>query len=166
MKINLIAAGAFAVALAMPIGLRAQQGQPPGPPASQSFHHHGTPSAAKLQHRWMKRFGHLNLSGDQQQRVQSIINQYSQQHPEGSQPDRDASRALHQQLMGVLTPDQQSAYHQQMRERREQMQEQRAQMHGQGPAGQGPATQGGPQQAPPNQPPPNEQPPNGQPPNH
>ncbi len=62
----------------------------------------------------------LNLSGDQQQRIQSLINQYSQAHPEGSPRDRGASRELRHQIMGVLSDDQRNQYHQEMRARREQ----------------------------------------------
>jgi Spy/CpxP family protein refolding chaperone len=149
MKMNLLATGLFALALVMPLGVYAQQGQPPPP---QSYAHRGTPSEAKLQHRWMKRFGNLNLSGDQQQRVQSIIDQYSQAHPEGSPVDRDASRAMRQQLMGVLNSDQQNQYRQQMRAQRERMQQRRAQTQQQ-PGQQPPYNQQGPppgQQGPPN----------------
>lgn len=126
MKTNLFAAGAFALALAMPLGAHAQQGPPQ---ASQGSNHKTMPSEAKLQHRWAKRFGNLNLSGDQQQRIQSLIHQYSQQHPEGSPRDREANRALRQQIMGQLNSDQQnqlrqerSAHRAQMRERQGQMQ--------------------------------------------
>ena len=93
MKITLLAAGAFALVLAMPLGVYAQQGPPP---ASQAYGR-TMPSESKLQHRWAKRFGNLNLSGDQQQRIQSLIHQYSQAHPQGSPRDRDAERAQMQQ---------------------------------------------------------------------
>jgi hypothetical protein len=132
MKINLLAASAFAAALALPLGVCAQQSQPP--PAAQSYGHR-TPSPAKLQHRWMKRLSKLNLSGDQQQRIQSILGQYSQAHPEGSPADRNANRELRRQLMGVLTSDQLNQYHDAMRARREQMQQRRGQMQ-QAPGGQ------------------------------
>jgi Spy/CpxP family protein refolding chaperone len=167
MKINLLTASAFAAALAMPLGAAAQQTQAP-PAATQSYGHHTTPSQAKLQHRWMKRLRRLNLSGDQQQRIQSLINQYSQAHPAGSPVDRDANRALRQQVMGVLTNDQQTQLHEQMRQRRAQMQQRRGQTQGsdqQAPADQqAPDRQGPPedqgqndQGPPPGQAPPNEQ---------
>ena len=73
MKITLLAAGAFAVALAMPLGAYAQQTQPQGAMAQQRTTAASEPAAA-----WMKRLGKLNLSGDQQQRIQSMIDQYSQ----------------------------------------------------------------------------------------
>ena len=152
MKSNLLAAAFFAVALAMPLGVYAQQSQPP--PAAQSYGH-GTPSEAKLQHRWMKRLGNLNLSGDQQQRIQSLISQYSQAHPQGTPADREANRDLRRQIMGVLTSDQQAQYRQQMQARRAQRsQGQQQQPYGQQQPPDGPSNG----QAPPDQPPPNDQP--------
>jgi hypothetical protein len=128
MKINLLAAGAFAVALAVPLGVCAQQSQPP---AAYS-HNRTTPSPARMQHNWARRFGRLGLSGDQQQRIQSLINQYSQTHPEGSPRDPGATHELRRQIMGVLSPDQQNQLHQQMLARRAMMQQRRAQMQQQG----------------------------------
>jgi hypothetical protein len=61
---------------------------------------------------------HLNLSNDQQQRIQSIIHEYSQSHPEGSPRGHGAMRELRQQVMGALTPDQQNEFRQQMRAHR------------------------------------------------
>ena len=179
MKTTFLATGALAVALAMPLGAYAQQSQPQGVTAQRTT----TPSQAKLQHGWMKRLGNLNLSGDQQQRVQSMINQYSQAHPQGSPRDRQASRELRRQILSVLNGDQLTQYHAQMRARAEQMQQRRGQMQqqgnqqpqGPGPQDQGPQYQGGPpdqgpqgqgpppDQGPQNQgPPPDQGPPPGQ----
>jgi Spy/CpxP family protein refolding chaperone len=161
MKINLLAVGVLAAALAVPLGASAQQDQQyQGPPQQRA----GTPSPARLQHRWMKRLSHLNLSSDQQQRIQSMIQQYSQAHPEGSAPDPDGKRALRQQIMGVLSSDQQNQLHQEMQAHRAAMR----QRDGQGQQNQGPPQdqQGPPpqdQQGPPPQypagPPPGDQPP-------
>ena len=144
MKITFLAAGALAVALAMPLGAYAQQSQPQGVSAQRT-----TPSQAKLQHRWMKRLGKLNLSGDQQQRIQSMIDQYSQAHPQGSPRDRNASRDLRRQILGVLNSDQQTQYQAQMRAQHAQMQQRHGQMQQQGgyqqQQGPGPQDQGGPQ---------------------
>jgi hypothetical protein len=123
MRINLLAAGALVVALAVPAGASAQQAQGPATRGQNQ----ATPSTARIQHRWSKRLGDLNLSGDQQQHIQSLINQYSQAHPEGSPRDPGASRELRKQIMGVLNSDQQSQYHAEMRARRAQMQQRRAQ---------------------------------------
>jgi hypothetical protein len=114
MKINLLSAAAFVAALAMPLGASAQQGQTTG---GSGHHATTTPSHAKLSHRWQKRLGSLNLSSDQQQRVQSLIDRYSQDHPEGSPRDPQASRELRKQIMGVMSSDQQNQYRQQMHNR-------------------------------------------------
>jgi hypothetical protein len=144
MKIKLFVAGAFALALAMPLVAYAQQ----GPPASQGYGRSTVPSEAKLQHRWAKRFGNLNLSGDQQQRIQSLIHQYAQSHPEGSPRDPQANRDLRRQIMGQLNGDQQNQYRQEMRARRAQMRQHQG-------ATQGDYQQGAPderdQQGPPDQ---------------
>jgi hypothetical protein len=132
MKINLLTVGALAVALAAPVGASAQQAQAGQQPGASTRHHHTTPSAAKIQHRWMKRFGHMNLSGDQQQRIQSMVEQYSQGHPAGSPIDRNASKELHRQIMGVLSSDQQNQYQQERQARRAQMQQRHGQSQGQG----------------------------------
>jgi hypothetical protein len=167
MKTTFLAAGAFLLALAVPsLGAYAQQSQPQDMNAQQRT----TPSPANITQRWMKRLGNLNLSGDQQQRIHSMINQYSQAHPQGSPRDRDASRDLRRQIMSVLSSDQQSQYHSEMRARHEQMQHQRAQTQqgpsgqpedqqqygdprNQGPQDQGPQGQGPQGQGPPPQPP-------------
>jgi len=125
MKWNPLTIVALAAAIAAPVAVAAQQAQPP--PGAQQGQARTTPSQAKITHRWMKRLGTLNLSSDQQQRVQSLINQYSQAHPEGSPRDPSAARALRQQIMGVLSADQQSQYRQQVQAHRQQQ----AAQHGQ-----------------------------------
>ncbi len=140
MKINLLSAAAFVMALAMPLGASAQQNQTPG---GRGHHATTTPSQAKISHRWQKRLGNLNLSGDQQQRVQSLIERYSQDHPEGSPRDRSASRELRKQIMGVLNSDQQNQYHQEMRQRHAQGHHRGGSDQYQG--GQQPQDQGNPQ---------------------
>ncbi len=124
MRITFFAVAAFVATLAMPVGAYAQANQPPAARSSS----HTNPSPARLQHRWTKRFGHLNLSGDQQQRVQSIINQYSQAHPQGSPRDPGSARELRHQLMGVLSSDQQNQFRQEMQARRAQMRQRYGQM--------------------------------------
>ncbi|MGC1381115.1 MAG: hypothetical protein WA814_08850 [Candidatus Baltobacteraceae bacterium] len=148
MKINLLTIGGLAVALAMPLGVCAQQTQQAPPAQAQA---RTTPSEAKIQHRWQKRLGSLNLSGQQQQQIQSLIDQYSRSHPEGSPRDRDAAHALRQQIMGVLTSDQQGQLRAQMQARHQQMEARHSQQQQQ-------------QQAPQGQPPNQEQPDQQQPP--
>jgi Spy/CpxP family protein refolding chaperone len=110
MKINLLAAGVMAAALAMPIGAYAQQTDAP----TARSHNQTMPSEGRLQQHWARKMRKLNLSGDQQQRIQSMIHQYSQSHPEGSPRGHGAMRELRQQLMGTLTPDQQNQFRQMM----------------------------------------------------
>jgi len=143
MKMKLLAAGALAVALVAPLGAYAQQGQAPAYPR----HARAMPSEARLQQHWARRFGNLNLSQDQQQRIQSMIHQYSQAHPEGTAPDREANREFRRQLMSQLSDDQRNQYRQQMRARHQQMMQRRQQMQGQPGQGypQGQPGQGYPQ---------------------
>ncbi len=56
----------------------------------------------------MRGFDNLNLSPDQQQKIQALIAQYRQAHPHGSTPDPAARKALRDQIYAVLTPAQQS----------------------------------------------------------
>jgi hypothetical protein len=87
------------------------------------------PSEGRLQQHWARKMRKLNLSGDQQQRIQSMIHQYSQSHPEGTPRGHGAMRELRQQLMGTLTPDQQNQFRQMMHAHRGKNHQQR-QMQG------------------------------------
>jgi hypothetical protein len=165
MKTNLFAVGAFAAALALPLAAGAQQSAYPQQnqyPAAQPQGQPGMPSQATIQRRWTRRLSRLNLSGDQQQRIQTLITQFSQAHPEGSQRVPGAGRELRRQIMGVLTNDQQNQLHQEMQARHAQMRQYRDQQY-QGQPNQGqPPNQG---QQPQGQPPYQGQPPQqGQPP--
>ncbi|HVR45736.1 MAG TPA: hypothetical protein VMT95_03725 [Candidatus Binatia bacterium] len=137
MKTNLLAVGALAAALAMPLGADAQQQQYPQQGQGQAVE----PNHDRIQHRWQRRLSHLNLSNDQQQRVQSMIDQYSQAHPEGSAVDPNARRELRRQIMGVLSSDQQNQFQQEMRARRAAMQQRQGQMQQGQPQNQGPPQQ-------------------------
>jgi Spy/CpxP family protein refolding chaperone len=135
MKITLVTAGALALGLLAPLSVSAQQAQPqPGYQARQ----HTTPDEPTMQHRWQKRLGGLDLSGDQQQRISSIIHGYAQSHPAGSPPDRAGNRALRQQILSVLSPDQRQQYHQMVQQQRAAMQQRHEQMNGQGQQGPSP----------------------------
>ena len=105
MKIKLLTAGAFLAALAMPLSVCAQQSQYPYPSSQAPSQAGTTPSGERIHQRWMRRLGNLNLSGDQQQHIRSLIDQYSQSHPEGTPRDPGASRELRRQILGVLTGD-------------------------------------------------------------
>ncbi len=134
MNTKSLAIGALAIAFALPLGATAQQypdqqyntqqypAQQDQRPANRTYNGR-VPSEARMQQRWNKRLRNLNLSSDQQQRIQSAIHQYSQAHPEGSAPDRMSNRALHRQLMGILSPDQMNQLRQMRRQRRQMMQQ-------------------------------------------
>jgi Spy/CpxP family protein refolding chaperone len=68
-----------------------QPGATPG-----SYHHHGMGAMLKS----------LNLTPQQQDQIKTLISNYKQAHPEGSQPDPAAKQQLHQQILNVLTPEQ------------------------------------------------------------
>lgn len=107
-------AGVLAVALGLPLLASAQVAPqaPTQPQGAQGTHHrHGM---------GMHMFKNLNLTSDQQTQIRTIMQQYRQAHPAGSQPDPDARKALRQQIDAVLTPQQQAQLKQdraQMRDR-------------------------------------------------
>ena len=62
----------------------------------------------------------VNLSDQQKTQIKQIMDQFRQAHPRGSAPDPQARQQLRQQIMNVLTTDQQAqvkANFQQMRQR-------------------------------------------------
>jgi len=54
----------------------------------------------------MHRFDDLNLSDQQKQQIQTLMQNYRQAHPRGSAPDPDARKQLRDQVDAILTPDQ------------------------------------------------------------
>ncbi len=69
----------------------------------------------------MRMFKGINLTDQQRTQVTQLMQQYRDKHPKGSTPDPAGRKALRQQMMNVLTPDQQAQVKQnmsQMRERR------------------------------------------------
>ncbi len=70
----------------------------------------------------MRMFKTLNLTPDQQSKIKSIMDQYRQAHPQGSQPDPQSRKQMREQIDQILTPqqrDQLTQQRQHMRERRE-----------------------------------------------
>lgn len=109
--------GALAVAIGLPIVGCAQQAPAQSQPgASQGAygHHHGGM-------RWMQG---LNLSDQQKQQIQTLMQQYRQAHPRGSQPDPQARKQLQQQVMNVLTPEQRTQAQANMEKMRQEREEQ------------------------------------------
>ncbi len=75
----------------------------------------------------MRMFRNLNLSTAQQQQIKTLFQQFRAAHPRGSMPDKASRRALHQQIMAVLTPQQRA----QLKAERQKMRaERRARMNG------------------------------------
>jgi hypothetical protein len=109
MKILSLAAS-LALAFSLPLAASAQTVAPPY--GSQVQAHHD-PGKATYSH-WMKRLNGVNLSGDQQQHIQSLLGQYAQQHPVGSPRDPQAAHALRDQIFGVLNSQQQEQVRQNM----------------------------------------------------
>lgn len=52
----------------------------------------------------------INLSDQQRTQIKQIMQQFRQAHPAGSPPDKQAREQLHTQILGVLTPDQQTQF--------------------------------------------------------
>jgi len=92
-----------------------QQAPPPG--YQQACPPRVTPSAQVLYERYMRRFGSLGLVAGQQQRIQSLIDSFSRVHPAGSPLDPAAMHALHDEVRGVLTPQQLALLEQENHER-------------------------------------------------
>jgi hypothetical protein len=91
-------------ALSLPIAVSAQvTQQPPAQmqPAQQN-------QAATQYHRWTKRLAGINLSTQQQQQIQHLLDQFAAQHPAGSPRDKAGVHALHDQIFTVLNPQQQA----------------------------------------------------------
>jgi Spy/CpxP family protein refolding chaperone len=152
----LLSAAALTVSLVLPLAAGAQQQYPPqqpypqqgypqgGYPAQQGQGQPGGPGVKQYNH-WMKIMGGLNLTSDQQNQIRNVLTQYAQQHPAGSQPDRKGTRALRQQLYGLLSGPQQAQLNQIMQAQRQQRIE-RMQQHLQRMQQE---NQGAPQQQPP-----------------
>jgi Spy/CpxP family protein refolding chaperone len=77
----------------------------------------------------MRMFRSLNLTQQQQSRIQQIVQQFRQSRPEGSRPDPQAREQMRSQIMNVLTPQQQA----QLKQRMEQMRQERMQREGSEP---------------------------------
>ncbi|MDQ2992051.1 MAG: hypothetical protein M3R30_04430 [Candidatus Eremiobacteraeota bacterium] len=98
-----ILAGAALFALALPITAAAQT--TPGAPASTTAHGH---------HAHVGLNGHalkgIALSDAQKQQFAQLRTAYRTAHPKGSTPDPTARKALRDQMLNILTPDQRTQY--------------------------------------------------------
>src|SRR5215469_13721536 len=92
--------GALAIAIGLPVAGCAQQSPAQSQPGAQQ-------QGAFGHHRGGMRFLQgVNLSDQQKQQIKTIMDQYRQAHPAGSQPDPNARKQMRDQIMNVLTPDQ------------------------------------------------------------
>jgi hypothetical protein len=136
-SIHLLIAGALAASLALPLTASAQQSpQPPYYPQQQQQPQPGapgqpgprnltTPSVYALQAQFARIFGNLGITAPQQAQITQLINSFAQTHPEGSPRDRKGMKELRQEILSILTPQQQAQYEQE----RAALQVQRAQQH-------------------------------------
>ena len=111
MKLSpILLSGALALAMGLPIAGCAQQTPAQAPVSSPAGeHHHGG---------MMRMLRGVNLTDQQKTQLQNMMQQYRQAHPKGSTPDPQARKALHQQMMSVLTPAQQAQVKQNMQQMR------------------------------------------------
>jgi len=114
---NLVIPAAAAAALILPAGVLAQQATAPNqnPPAAGQWQGHGGHRGG-----FMRMFRNLNLSAQQKSKIQQIVQQYHQAHPQGSQPNPQARKQMRGQIMNLLTPQQRTQLQQQMQQMRAQ----------------------------------------------
>ena len=109
-----------------PAAVRAQQSDQTGPATAQTSapSQSSTPApGAWIYRRWSEFLSGLNLSDQQHDQIQSLLDKYAQAHPYGSMHDPKPGRELRRQIFAVLTPDQQT----QVRQKIEAWQAQRRQ---------------------------------------
>jgi Spy/CpxP family protein refolding chaperone len=134
---KLFALAALAAALSLPVAVSAQQA--PAPVYQQAPA--GTQATPKIYRRWSRLLNGVNLSSQQHDQIQGMLDQFAQSHQPGSQRVPGAARQLRDQIFGVLTPDQQTQVRQNMQAMRAQHQQRRQQYQQQ----QGYSQQGYPQ---------------------
>jgi hypothetical protein len=147
--IQLLIAGALAASLGMPATALAQQSpqpynqqqqqQPPQQqqaPGAAAPRNLTTPSVYRLQAQFARMFQSLGITGQQQTQITSLINTFAQSHPEGSPRDRKGMKELRDQILSLLTPQQQSQFEQAraaLQAQKAQQRQQRQQQQGQAP---------------------------------
>jgi hypothetical protein len=150
--------GVFGASLALPLAASAQQSpqqpypqqqqpQQPGTPNQPGPRNLTTPSVYALQAQFGRIFANLGITAPQQAQITSLINSFAQTHPEGSPRDRKGMKELRQEILSILTPQQQAQYeqaraalavqraqqHQQRLQQQQQQQQGQAQQQGQPP---------------------------------
>lgn len=91
---------AMIAALALPAVSLAQTAPNAPPSQGQTGHSH--------RGGFMHAMKNLNLSADQKSRIDALMTAYHQAHPKGSAHDPAAMKALHDQVLAILTPAQQT----------------------------------------------------------
>lgn len=129
---KLFAFAALAAALSLPIAVSAQQAPPY--PATQQAPAGAQQAAPKVYKRWSRILNGVNLSNQQHEQIQTLLDQYAQAHPAGSQRVHGAARQLKEQIFGILTQQQQAQVQQNMQQMRAEHQQRRQQMQQQNPA--------------------------------
>ena len=81
-------------------------GQPPPVDNPQGCRLQVTPAAQTIYEHVMRHFAPLNLTQQQQQQIQSIVDAFGRMHPAGSPRDAAAMYDMHQRVRGVLSPQQ------------------------------------------------------------
>lgn len=122
---KLISTAALIAAFALPMAAAAQQ-YPQGPMQVQG-QQQNSKGPQRMYKRWTRLLSGINLSSQQQQQIQSALDQFAQQHPAGSPRDPQATRSLREQIFGLLTPAQQTALRQQIQTLKIQRQQKRLQ---------------------------------------
>jgi len=109
-----ILAGAALLALALPLAVAAQT-TPAAPTttttAGEHRHHGGGLNRMALRG--------ITLTDAQKQQMMQLRTAYKTAHPKGSTPDPAARKALRDQMLGILTPDQRTQYDANVKQMRE-----------------------------------------------
>lgn len=99
---SILLAAALALCASVTTVASAQQAPaaPVAPAAGAPEHHHGM---------MMRRaFEGVTLTPQQKTQIQQLVTQYRQAHPAGSAPDPQARKTFQEQIMNLLTPEQQA----------------------------------------------------------
>ncbi|MEO9263453.1 MAG: hypothetical protein ABI282_05120 [Candidatus Baltobacteraceae bacterium] len=107
---KIVFAGALALAMALPVAAFAQQAPDQAVPAASM--QPGAPMSGAESHEhhagMMQLFKGVNLTTQQHAKIRQMMDTFHAAHPEGSPPDATARQALHEEIMGILTPAQQA----------------------------------------------------------
>lgn len=84
-----------------------------------------TPTPALHSHRagFMQMVHRLGLDDAQKAQIKTLVQQYREQHPKGSAPDKQVRKALRGRILGVLTPQQREQLQTELREQRSEHEE-------------------------------------------